>query len=55
VASALVALVCEVVALHATEAGARIVVARVVATAAGPAGSPLLRHRRRYVTVAGEG
>jgi len=54
VVGAVVGLVCEVVALHPTEAGARIVVARVVATAEGAGGGPLLRHRRRYVPIAPE-
>lgn len=54
VEGAVVALGCEVVALHPTEGGARLVVARVRATHEGSGGSPLLRHRRRYVSVAPE-
>jgi flavin reductase (DIM6/NTAB) family NADH-FMN oxidoreductase RutF len=54
VEGALVALACEVIALHPTEGGARLVVARVTATHEGAGGGPLLRHQRRYVSVAPE-
>jgi len=55
VAGALEALVCTVDAVHETGGGARIVVARVVATRDGAGDRPLLYYRRAYGTLAAEG
>ena len=52
VADAVAVLVCEVAALHEAGGGARLVVARVVSAPSGGAGNPLLRHHRRYGSVA---
>lgn len=52
---AVAALVCEVVGLHPTEGGARLVVGRVISTSPGRGETPLLRHRRRYRTLSTDG